>query len=135
VVLHYDGSNWNPVAIPDTGGLLDVAALSPTNAWALGVSGQVLHWDGAAWTIVAQFNGGTALAAASATSVWVGGIYVNSTLAVAHYNGSAWTTATAPSGIDRIAAAAALPSGATWFAGLQWPPNGTTVPAVLSTTG
>ena len=135
VILHYDGTAWSTVAIPDTGGLADIAALSPADAWALGTDGHVLHWDGTAWTINAQFNGGAALVAASATNVWVAGIYVNSTLAVAHYNGSAWTTATAPSGIDKVTAGAALSTGAVWFAGLQWPPNGTTVPAVLSTTG
>jgi hypothetical protein len=67
--------------------------------------------------------------------VWVGGIFVNSTLAVAHFNGSSWSTAIAPSGIDSVTSGAATATGAIWFAGLQWPPNGTTVPAVLSTTG
>jgi hypothetical protein len=135
VVEHFDGAHWTQVAIPDDSGVLDLAALSASDAWALAADGGVLHWDGAAWTLSAKFNGGSALAAATSTSVWVGGIFVNSTLAVAHFNGSAWSTATAPSGIDSVTSAAATATGAVWFAGLQWPPNGTTVPAVLATSG
>lgn len=135
VVEHFDGASWTQVAIPDDSGVLDIAALSPSDAWALAADGAVLHWNGAAWTQSAKFNGGAALAAATSTSVWVGGIYVNSALAVAHFNGSAWSTASAPSGIDSVTSAAAGASGAVWFAGLQWPPNGTTIPAVLATTG
>lgn len=135
VVEHFDGTNWTQVAIPDDSGVLDLAELSPSDVWALAADGGVLHWNGAAWTLSAKFNGGTALAAATSTNVWVGGIFVNSTLAVAHFNGSSWSTAIAPSGIDSVTSGAATATGAIWFAGLQWPPNGTTVPAVLSTTG
>ena len=135
VVEHFDGRSWTQVAIPDDSGVLDVAAVSPSDAWALAADGGVLHWNGTAWALSAKFNGGTALAAATSTNVWVGGIFVNSTLAVAHFNGSAWSTATTPSGIDSVTSGAATATGAIWFAGLQWPPNGTTVPAVLATTG
>lgn len=135
VVEHFDGTSWTQVAIPDDSGVLDVAEVSASDVWVLAADGGVLHWNGAAWTQSAKFNGGKALAAATSTNVWVGGIYVNSTLAVAHFNGSAWSTATTPSGIDSVTAGAATATGAVWFAGLQWPPNGTTVPAVLATTG
>jgi hypothetical protein len=135
VLEHFDGTAWSTVAVPDDAGLLDVAPLSSTDVWALAADGTVLNYNGAAWSAAAKFNGGAALAAASPTSVYVGGVYVNSTLAVAHYNGTAWTTTTAPSGIGQILSGAAVSSGPAWFAGLQWPSNGSTIPAVLSTTG
>ncbi len=135
VVEHFDGANWSQVAIPDDSGVLDLAELSPTDAWALASDGAVLHWNGAGWALSATFNGGKALAAATSKNVWVGGIFVNSTLAVAHFDGSAWSTASAPAGIDSVTSAAATATGAIWFAGLQWPSNGTTIPAVLATTG
>jgi len=52
--------------------------------WALAADGGVLQWNGAAWTLSAQFNGGKALAAETSADVWAGGIYVNSTRRVPH---------------------------------------------------
>ena len=131
-LLHYDGTAWTQAAIPDTGGLKDVSALSPTNVWALATNGSVLHYDGTAWTVVTQFNGGTNIVAVSATNVWIAGIFVNSTLSLAHFNGSAWSTAVAPSGISGMTGSAALPTGQVWFSGFFWAANGATAPAVLS---
>ncbi|HEV3171174.1 MAG TPA: hypothetical protein VGZ32_12570 [Actinocrinis sp.] len=135
VLEHFNGSAWSDITLPDDSGVLDVAAASPTSVWVLTGDGSVLNWNGSAWSVSAAFNGGKALVAVSATDVWVGGIFVNSTLSVAHYNGSSWTTASAPAGIDSITSGAALPTGSFWFAGLQWPPNGDTAPAVLAGNG
>ena len=133
VLLHYDGTSWSQVAVPDTGGLVDIAAISPANAWAVGSDGSVLHWDGTAWTVSAKFiMGSAAIAAASASSVWIAGLYVNSTLSLAHFNGSAWSTQPAPSGIYTLTGASALPAGGAWFSGSYVQSNGTTEPAVLS---
>jgi hypothetical protein len=133
VLLHYDGISWSQVTVPDTGGLVDVAAISATDAWAIGSDGSVLHWDGTAWTISTKFIMGTAaIAAASPTSVWIAGLYVNSKLSLAHFNGSAWSTQTAPAGIYTLTGASALPSGGTWFSGSYDASNGTTEPAILS---
>jgi hypothetical protein len=135
VLEHFDGSAWSDITLPDDSGVLDVAAASPAAVWVLTADGSVLKWNGTSWSVSATFSGGKALAAVSATDVWVGGIFVNSTLAVAHYNGSAWTTASVPAGIDSITSGSAVASGSVWFAGLQWPPNGDTVPAALATSG
>lgn len=134
VLLHYNGTSWSTPTVPDTGGILDLAVVSATNAWALGFDGSVLHWDGTSWTVSTKFNGGSALAAVSATDVWVAGIFVNSTLSLGHFDGSTWTTATAPTGIDTVTGGAALPGGAVWFSGSWYAPNGSTPPAVLQTT-
>jgi hypothetical protein len=135
VALHYDGTSWTQVAVPDTGGLIDVAAISPADAWALSWDGNVLHWDGTAWTIKTKFLGGSAVVAVSSTDVWIAGVYTNNTLSLARYNGSAWNTVTAPTGIGAPAGGAALASGALWFSGSNAQPDGTTAPAVLGITG
>src|SRR5437763_1113603 len=56
---HWDGTAWRIVRTPSTGDwnmLRDVAALSPTDAWAVGfgTNYQALaeHWDGTTWSIV-----------------------------------------------------------------------------------
>ena len=60
--IHWDGIRWTSVSIPPTssqgGHLYDVTALSPTEVYAVGESGDasipvlVMRWDGASWTVV-----------------------------------------------------------------------------------
>ena len=131
VVMHYNGSAWTQVAVPDNSGLLDVAALSPTGAWALAADGSVLNWNGSAWSVQATLAGGnTVLAALSPTDVWVGGV-----VSLTHYNGSTWSTAPIPSGISTLTGAASLAAGHVWFTGDYVTSAGVTEPAVLSTSG
>jgi hypothetical protein len=69
LILHWDGTAWTRIPSPRTGPysypyyLGAVAATSPDNAWAVGLSGTnrdgsvsegalILHWDGTAWTRV-----------------------------------------------------------------------------------
>jgi hypothetical protein len=133
VLLHYNGTAWSQVTVPDTGGIVDVAAISATNAWAVGWDGSVLHWNGTAWTVNTKFiMVSAAIAAVSATSLWIAGLYVNNTLSLAHFNGSAWSTQTAPAGIYTLTGGSALSSGAVWFSGSYDESNGTTQPAVLT---
>jgi hypothetical protein len=127
VLVHYDGTSWTQVTVPDTKGLLDVAALSPTDVWTLGVDGSVLHWDGTAWTVKTQVNGANALAVASSTNVWVAGV-----VSVVHYDGTSWTSSALPTGISVVTGGAALASGSFWFAGSYYPSNAEYAPALLS---
>lgn len=126
-VMHYDGTAWAAVTVPDTSGVLDVAALSPTDVWALGFDGTVLHFDGTAWTSTGR-PGGALLGVVSPTDVWTGGPG-----GLAHYTGSGWTSSAVPSGIYEFTGSAALASGHVWFAGAGvLADNATTVPAVLT---
>jgi hypothetical protein len=63
LVLHYDGSEWTQVEVPEEidGVLNGVAAISPRDVWAVGFVGDpsasleralILHWDGADWASV-----------------------------------------------------------------------------------
>jgi hypothetical protein len=140
VLLHYDGTSWSQVAIPDNNGIADVAAISPANAWAVGVDGTILHWDGTSWTVATTaFTLPAALspafAAVSANSIWIAGLYVSGVCSVAHFNGTSWTTQPAPAGISSISGGSALSSGQAWFSGSFLESNGATVvPAVLPAT-
>jgi hypothetical protein len=131
VLMHYNGSAWTQVAVPDNSGLLDVAALSPTDAWALAADGSVLNWNGSAWTVKTQLaQGNTVLAALSATDVWVGGV-----VSLTHYNGSTWSSTPIPSGISTLTGAASLAPGHIWFTGDYVTSADVTEPAILSTSG
>jgi hypothetical protein len=130
VIMHYNGSSWTQMTAPDNSGLLDVDAVSPTDAWAIAADGSVLKWNGTAWTVVTQLaQGNTAIAVLSATDVWVAGV-----VSLTHYNGTSWTSASDPAGVNALTGHAVLSPSDIWFSGYYYPSNAVTAPAVLSTT-
>lgn len=128
VVLHYNGTSWQQQSVPDASGLLDVDALSPTDAWAVAADGSILNWNGSSWTVRTSESGAERIAAVSATDVWVGGI-----VSIGHFNGSAWSTTATPSSFNGVEGAASLTPGQIWFAGYFYKPGTTEVAAMLST--
>jgi Carboxypeptidase regulatory-like domain len=104
LILRWDGSRWRRIPSPSPGSETDqsiltgVAAISPTDAWAVGTfrttdpadaASLTLHWNGTAWTSFPN-NCGTSLRevfALSATNVWaVGGS------STCRWNGTTWTS-------------------------------------------
>jgi hypothetical protein len=98
-------------AVP--GELMGVAAVSATNAWAVGLSGGaigstiktlLLHWNGSRWQQVTTPKPVPgvlyAIAAASANSVWAVGSEANGTndglVIVLHWNGKVWQRVAVP---------------------------------------
>jgi hypothetical protein len=114
LAVHWNGSAWAIVPTPTlTGGskstLNGVAALSPTNAWAVGrgrnAAALAEHWNGTAWSVVqvptpagaasSQLSGISAL---SANDIWavgsvtsVVGTSVQTRTLTEHWNGTAWS--------------------------------------------
>src|SRR5205807_3074367 len=119
--LHWDGSSWTkiPVVPLRFGGVIAVAALSPTNVWAVGTGPGVAsaccsahptavieHWDGTSWKVVPSpnpnpqgNNGLGAVAAVSANNVWAVGHQLQGPF-TEHWNGTSWTIDATPSGIN-----------------------------------
>lgn len=120
VTVHWDGSSWTRVSSPNPAGvgnrtvneLHSVAAISPTDAWAVGQyqhcvcrstsKTMLLHWNGSAWTRVHSPNPGGpsnlndlyGVVAASATDVWAVGDYWRHRERfplVLHWDGSRWS--------------------------------------------
>jgi hypothetical protein len=124
---HWNGSAWSVVPMPlvsGSDGLLvyqfsSVDAISPTNVWAVGGSGDHLvgiggtssntlieHYNGTSWSIVPSpdpgtNNGLTGVTESSPANLWAVGSYVPSgatqpqTLTL-NYNGTAWSTVASP---------------------------------------
>jgi hypothetical protein len=129
--MHYNGAQWTQFTVADQSGLLDVSALSPTDAWAVAADGGVLHWNGTWWLLAAKLTapaGGAVVCALSRADVWVATVG-----SLARYNGSAWTTTALPTGIDGLTGHAAISPTDAWISGYYYPPSGNTAPAVLST--
>jgi len=111
LIEHWDGSAWSVVPSPTTAQdeiLVDVAAVSSTDAWAVGYtySGYtpsiVLRWDGASWDSVPIQSLGLLMrpktvAAVSDSDVWVLGDFIdpdqdfNEVAFAQHWDGSTWS--------------------------------------------
>lgn len=90
--LHrYDGTSWAPTTVPSVPSLRALHAVSPSDVWAVGDLGTVLHWDGATWSVVgAGFSSLSDLRAVHAlgpNDVWIGGTGG----AIRHFDGATWT--------------------------------------------
>ncbi len=126
-------------AHPPQSALLAIAALSPTDAWAVGQAfaesdGQqtlIERWNGSAWQVVAspgldQLN---AVAAVSATDIWaVGGSFNYGVGAhpdkplVEHWNGSQWSIVSTPdthANAVELTGVAALGANNVWAIGRE----------------
>ncbi len=96
MLLHWDGSCWNEIPLPDeikNKNSFSVSATNPSNVWLLGdgmlPNSSISHWNGLAWeTTDLQVNyagsGNPAILALSPNDVWVGGS------ALFHWNGYEW---------------------------------------------
>jgi len=91
LALHWTGTSWQRVASPSPGApnnqLLSVAAVASNDIWAVGYANAnndggvyrtlALHWDGAAWSVVAQPYSGdsrlNAVAALPTGEAWAAG--------------------------------------------------------------
>jgi hypothetical protein len=139
LVLHWNGTSWTRVPLPDDGPMFsvpvlhDVVAVASNDVWAVGqvfhfgTFQQVpylLHWNGQTWqhsTIpnppAGRFSGVTAL---SPSKVYATGEAGGRTL-VARWNGSGWTRETTPSpaGSASLASASATGAGTVLAVGMQ----------------
>ncbi len=117
LTLHWNGKKWSHIKSPNVSSqdseLMAVAAVSPTDVWAVGdshtTSFQTLtqHWDGHKWSVVsspnpgAQFNELFGVAAVSTTDVWAVGSFAPqgfspSQTLIEHWNGTTWSVVASP---------------------------------------
>ena len=91
---HWSGHKWIGMVLPynAVGGalpdeLFGIAAISSTDALAVGNGGYAAKWDGKQWSVVDIPRGANPIAAVSATDVWAAGD------AIEHWNGASWRAA------------------------------------------
>jgi hypothetical protein len=140
IVLHWNGTRWNKVSIPEPSSvmLFGVRALAPDDVWAVGHTYEggahwiplILHWDGVSWsraTIPVFPNGGQLrdVVSLSATNVDAVGFAGEGSFAetlVLHWDGTSWTRQPTPSpgtGPKLFGAAAVGPS-TVWAVGHRY---------------
>ncbi len=91
VMIKCNGSDWSLINTSTTDYLYDVAFVGPSDAWAVGNNGTVVHYTGSSSATVS--NIGTTnyldeIIAFSANDIYVSGNYGR----IYHYNGSSWTS-------------------------------------------
>ena len=113
LIEHWNGAKWSIVPAPrspghtTTGGIIAVAAISPTAAWAFG-DGGIIRWDGTRWRFLTRpprrglGTELTGMAVISARDIWmVGTKGVTKFRALAeHWDGSKWTIVPTPYAIN-----------------------------------
>lgn len=139
MIMHWNGSAWTQVPSPGAADhstyLYDVAAVSATDAWAVGYDTStpdgafVARWNGTAWNAAPAPALGSlsSVAARSGNDVWVTGSDANGAPAAAHWNGSGWTvtplTVTGGVGMPLVNSVAVVDANTEWAAGSQWEPT------------
>jgi hypothetical protein len=143
VLEHFNGTSWTNVTVPVGGGVGEVAAISPTDAFALD-GGSLIQWNGSTWSVVTATTqtgaavSGAALAALSPTDVWLAGVTT-----LDNFNGTTWTSIPVPSTaaltpagqmLAEPDAATAAGPGTVWFVGEAITANGGELPYAMGTS-
>jgi len=140
LVERWNGKRWQIVASPNPSPyenrLTGVAALSPTDVWAVGASGQedqvlVEHWNGTTWSVVSTPSAGSGdnilygVTAVAANDVWGVGAQAEGTRTLTeHWNGSAWSIVASPNpdagtANDDLIAVSAITGTDVWAVGFS----------------
>ncbi len=139
LIEHWDGASWKQVPSFSEAGFSEldaVTAISPTDAWAVGIAEQgdsdaavIEHWNGASWKHVTsptpRLSGLDGVVGISANNVWAIGTYIprgTTVLSLAeHWNGKKWTQVPSanPGGTGRssLFAMSVAPNGHPWAVG------------------
>ncbi|MBC6456433.1 WD40/YVTN/BNR-like repeat-containing protein [Actinomadura sp. HBU206391] len=120
LILHYDGRVWSRVRSPaGSRPLTDVAALTPSDAWAVD-GGGVLCWNGRSWRRMDTplLTSANTVSALAPSDVWVAGARGE----LAHFDGRNWSRAGSPPPLGEAAvwlgSASAAPR-TVWMVGSQ----------------
>ncbi len=105
--MHFDGTAWTAFSVPYPNCLSGVAAISPTDAWAVGFVGAynqtIFRWNGTQWSLFPGpvFGPGdestlVSITAISANDIWAAGTLLSNegqlaSLLLEHWDGTAWT--------------------------------------------
>jgi hypothetical protein len=143
LTLHWNGTAWSFVPSPNVtpevdNTLFGVAAVATNDVWAVGTQQPtsltdphtlILHWNGAAWSIVPSPNDGgstvgnhlLAASAIAANNVWAVGFSELGTL-TEHWNGTSWSVVATPKSAgsfspEFLPSVVALASNNVWSVG------------------
>ncbi len=128
LVKHWDGTTWTTSTLPADGGdLVSVDAVAADDIWATCrlSGGDMVHWDGTAWSqFEAPYGDWNSLSAVSSDDVWaVGGV---SKPIIGHWDGRTWNGEVLDWGENggRLTSVSALSSHDVWAVGYTYTSDG-----------
>ena len=91
-----DDSDWSVVESATGEDLMGVWGSGPTDVWAVGENGTIVHWDGSAWSSAVSNTSASlhAIWGSGTSDVWaVGGVWDGQlgTGTIAHFDGTEWS--------------------------------------------
>ncbi|NVB77912.1 MAG: hypothetical protein HOV81_05905 [Kofleriaceae bacterium] len=113
--MHYEGAFWNSVPTPVQNDLVAAWSIAKDDAWAIGqgktspaLASVVIHWDGAAWSIVSGVPGTDYVDvwAADTNNVFI----ATKAQGIQHWNGTTWSVAGTFTGGEPIALRGSSPT-------------------------
>jgi len=129
LILHFDGRTWSTVSIPaiTNAELFSVAAVSPSDIWAVGGFLKVnhpmlaLHFDGQQWTRVPVPGGGAlfGVTAIASNNLWAVGSQEGQGALIEHWDGTSWKVFNSPATLitARLNGISAISATDIWAAG------------------
>lgn len=108
LIEHWDGSKWSIMASPSPlktfNYLTGVAAISSTDAWAVGSYSNngpsqtlIEHWNGSTWSTVASPNPSSSDGLVNITAISSNDIWADGGSLLIHWNGKNWSVVPTPS--------------------------------------
>jgi hypothetical protein len=133
LIEHWNGTAWSVVASPNpynSQDLYGVAAISSTDAWAVGsyfsdspyrYGALIEHWNGTGWSVIPNPATTTlyAVTATGSNDVWAVGYSQ-----ILHWNGSAWSVVASPQGNYYLRSVKAVSPTNAWAVGWNEVPSG-----------
>ena len=120
VILHYDGSTWTPATVPMPEGVafFKVWGTASDDVWVVGQRGQILHWDGAAWSHVASPTTAPLFTVHGNTSgeIWIVG---GPPAVILRWDGSAFADVELPAPASLLNGVAVAPNGEVLIVGAR----------------
>lgn len=102
VLMHDTNGTWSTVHVPILGSLNAISMPSPSDGWAVGDGGLILHYDGHGWTRVSSptvvFLHAVQMLAPN--DGWAVGDSASLDGAILHYDGVAWTPQPLPASLS-----------------------------------
>ena len=93
-ILHWDGSEWTAMTLPEETRVLSLWGFSASEVYATDSSTKLLRYDGSSWSVFEDFYGATiprAVWGSSTSDIFVGGYSPFEDHHAYHYDGSSWT--------------------------------------------
>jgi Big-like domain-containing protein len=133
-IYRWNGVSWSAMTVPANDGITAMWGVSRNDVWAVGIGGDMLHWNGSTWTLSnPQTNALFGIWGYASNQIWAAG----NSGTILRYNGASWSVLTTPSAsafMRRVWGTSNADIYVVGLSGALWRVNGSTVSTLSSGT-